>query len=90
MAGEEGPVLLLLEGGKAPGIGTVMRGIATPATGLLSLIVGPAGVFAPAEAAAALASGATPASLGPRVLRAETASVAALAVIMHELGELGG
>ena len=45
----------------------------------LHLLSGPEGGFAPAEVAAALAAGFVPVGLGPRVLRAETAPLAALA-----------
>jgi 16S rRNA (uracil1498-N3)-methyltransferase len=55
-------------------------------SGPFSLLVGPEGGFAPAEQAAALAAGFAPVRLGPRVLRAETAGLAALAA----LAALGG
>ncbi|HWI80481.1 16S rRNA (uracil(1498)-N(3))-methyltransferase [Ramlibacter sp.] len=45
----------------------------------LTLLSGPEGGLAPAEEAAARAAGFLPRSLGPRVLRAETAPLAALA-----------
>jgi 16S rRNA (uracil1498-N3)-methyltransferase len=48
----------------------------------LSLWIGPEGGFAPDEAAALIASGAEPFTLGPRVLRTETAALAALAQII--------
>lgn len=54
------------------------------------LIVGPEGGFTPEEARAAKESGALIISLGPRILRTETAGLTALAVIMYELGDLGG
>ena len=43
--------------------------------------VGPEGGFAPAEVEAARSAGFLPAGLGPRVLRAETAAIAALAML---------
>jgi 16S rRNA (uracil1498-N3)-methyltransferase len=42
---------------------------------------GPEGGFSPAEEALAIAAGFTPQSLGARTLRAETAAVAALALL---------
>ena len=45
----------------------------------LCWLIGPEGGFTPDEEALALAAGATPMSLGPRVLRAETAAITALA-----------
>jgi 16S rRNA (uracil1498-N3)-methyltransferase len=47
----------------------------------LTLLSGPEGGLAPAEEEAALARGWQPVQLGPRVLRAETAPLAALAVL---------
>jgi len=58
--------------------------LAEPATGAarsLVLLVGPEGGFSPAEAALARAAGYRPVTLGPRVLRTETAALAALAAL---------
>jgi 16S rRNA (uracil1498-N3)-methyltransferase len=55
----------------------------------LLVAVGPEGGFAPDEIAAARAHGFVPASLGPLVLRTETAGLAALAVLQHLHGSLG-
>ena len=52
------------------------------------LLVGAEGGFAPAEHAAAMASGFEPVSLGPRILRTETAPVAALAVLQSLWGDI--
>lgn len=51
----------------------------------VSIWIGPEGDFTPAEVKLILDSGAQPVSLGPLVLRAETAALAAVAVIQHEL-----
>ncbi len=48
-------------------------------------LVGPEGDFSPAEVTAAVLAGAAPVTLGPLVLRCDTAVVAALAVLGHEL-----
>ncbi|MFK3738218.1 16S rRNA (uracil(1498)-N(3))-methyltransferase [Massilia sp. TN1-12] len=45
------------------------------------LLVGPEGGFSDEEEAAAVAAGALPLSMGPRVLRTETAGLAALAIL---------
>ena len=55
----------------------------------LLLLVGPAGGFEAAEAGALLAAGFVAASLGPRVLRAETAAVAAVTIAQATWGDLG-
>ena len=47
----------------------------------LELAIGPEGGWAPAEEALFDANGWKPASLGPRILRAETAAIAALSVV---------
>jgi len=48
----------------------------------ISLLIGPEGGIAPAEAAQAQASGWQTVSLGPRILRAETAALAATTIMM--------
>lgn len=50
------------------------------------LLVGPEGDFAPAEMSRSRASGFEPITLGPLVLRCETAAVYALSVLSYELG----
>jgi len=54
------------------------------------LLVGPEGGFAPEEVAAARAEGALAVSLGPLVLRAETAAIVGIALVMHELEDRSG
>lgn len=53
------------------------------------IAVGPEGGFSAGERESALRAGLVAAGLGPRVLRAETAGLAALAVALHVHGELG-
>ena len=53
------------------------------------LVIGPEGGWTATEREAAHASGCTSMSLGPRILRAETAAVAALTIIQSRIGELG-
>jgi len=52
-------------------------------------LVGPEGGLAREEVEACLAAGARLATLGPRILRFETAAIAAVALIQHLLGDLG-
>jgi 16S rRNA (uracil1498-N3)-methyltransferase len=65
--------------------------IASPAQtpGSVFLIIGPEGGFEADEIRAAAAHGFQTASLGPRILRAETAALTACALIQHVLGDLG-
>ncbi len=74
-------VLLDPAGDRAPG------GIA--ATTALTLIAGPEGGFSPVERDAAYTAGCHGMRLGPRVLRTETAAVAALALVQGLYGDLG-
>ncbi|MCS7219833.1 MAG: 16S rRNA (uracil(1498)-N(3))-methyltransferase [Anaerolineae bacterium] len=57
-----------------------------PAT--LAILIGPEGGFTPDEVEQACACGIMPFSMGPRVLRAETAAVVAVALAMQQAGEL--
>lgn len=56
----------------------------------IAAVVGPEGGFSLSEAALAKECGISSVSLGPRILRAETAAIAAIAVIQYEKGDLGG
>jgi 16S rRNA (uracil1498-N3)-methyltransferase len=53
-----------------------------------SLFIGPEGGFSPAEVEAARDSGVVGLTLGPRILRAETAAVAGLTLILFEAEEM--
>jgi 16S rRNA (uracil1498-N3)-methyltransferase len=54
------------------------------------MLIGPEGDFTPAEAAAAKSAGCAPVTLGPIVLRTETAALYSLSVLAYELqGEEG-
>lgn len=56
----------------------------------LYIFIGPEGGFSKTEAKMADDMGMTVAGLGPRILRTETAALAALAAVMYEIGDLGG
>lgn len=56
----------------------------------LALLIGPEGGFSAKEVQNALASGWQPFTMGKRVLRMETAAVAACALILYEFNEMGG
>jgi 16S rRNA (uracil1498-N3)-methyltransferase len=49
------------------------------------VLIGPEGDFTPAELSLAKSAGCLPLSLGPLVLRAETAAIYALSILNHEL-----
>ena len=52
----------------------------------IAIVIGPEGGFDPAEAEALQAAGAFTATLGPRILRTETAPLAALSALMYGTG----
>jgi len=75
-AGDAAPVAAALAGANA---------------GPWSILIGPEGGFTPAERAAARATpGAVPVNLGPRILRADTAAIAALTLWQAALGDWRG
>ena len=54
-----------------------------------AVVIGPEGGLTPAEHEAFRAAGAVPFSLGPRILRTETAALAAATLVLHHAGRLG-
>ncbi len=60
-----------------------------PPDGPVTLLVGPEGGLSEAEIEAALANGFQPLRLGPRVLRTETAALAAMSVLQWLWGDFG-
>ncbi len=86
-----GPGLRLLpwEAERSQGLKSYLRGLVEPPE-VVSLIIGPEGGFSEEEAELAREGGCVPVSLGPRILRSETAGIVAAALVMHELDEMGG
>ncbi len=80
-----GIIFALLATENPPPLKRVLAELGT--TGALGLFIGPEGDFTPAEVAQAVAAGLQPASLGARVLRAETAATVAVALCLHELSD---
>jgi len=54
----------------------------------IALLIGPEGGFSDAETAQARDSGAIAVTLGPRILRTETAAIVAPALVLHILGQM--
>jgi len=52
------------------------------------ILIGPEGGFSSAEVEDAVAAGYQPVTLGSRILRAETAALAAVSILQHKLGNL--
>ena len=82
--GAEGTVLMAYEGERHRQLKAALSGGAQT----VSLFVGPEGGYDPSEAALAEAAGARLITLGPRVLRTETASPLLAALVLYELGDL--
>jgi len=77
--------LCFWEGGGAP-LHEALAAATAPRSVLL--LIGPEGGLAPAEVTAARAGGLTVASLGPRILRTETAGPAVVAILQTRFGDL--
>lgn len=56
----------------------------------IGIYIGPEGGFGEKEIKRAKDAGVIPVTLGPRILRTETAGFVALSILMYELGDLGG
>lgn len=54
-----------------------------------AILTGPEGDLTDEEAGRAMDAGFLPVSLGPRILRADTAPVSLLAIVQHALGDMG-
>ncbi len=65
-----------------------LRGL-EPSSALITLLIGPEGGLSPAEISQAQRAGFSGVRLGPRILRTETAGVAALAALQALWGDLG-
>lgn len=75
---------LLLAPGSYPKIKTLAYDLPNP----FALTIGPEGGFTEEEVELCLQHGLQPLSLGPRILRAETASLTALALLQQHYGDL--
>jgi 16S rRNA (uracil1498-N3)-methyltransferase len=75
---------------QGPSLRDSLRGYRARFTGGvdLALIVGPEGGFTEDEIERGRAGGAIPFTLGPRILRTETAAIVAASIILYELGEM--
>lgn len=74
----------------APGIGEALAGAAPAFRDAVAIVVGPEGGLSAEEVAILVSTGARVVSLGPTVLRTETAGVVAAALVLYERGGLGG
>ncbi len=79
--------ILAYEGAAAAGLGDALR--RRRDMECLGLFIGPEGGFDPSEVAEAEAAAVMVVTLGPRILRTETAAVVAAALALDALGEMG-
>lgn len=86
--GDLGQIIVPWEAARDAGLRDVLRGVPPP--GPVTVIIGPEGGLEAGEVALAQARGAHTVTLGPRVLRTETAGLVAASVILYEWGDLGG
>lgn len=82
-AAQSGEIILFFEGG-----GKSILELVSRETGNLSIFIGPEGGFEQKEVDLALEYGGKIGTLGPRILRTETAPIAALAAIMLATGNM--
>ena len=87
-ADSHGALRLCLWEGEARGLDPALSGVAGPVPSA-TVLIGPEGGLSAAEVESAKARGFIPASLGPRILRTETAGPAIIAVLQSRLGDLG-
>jgi 16S rRNA (uracil1498-N3)-methyltransferase len=74
---------------QAPGLAERMAQLVAPPSVAVSLLIGPEGGVSSAEVSAAQDAGWQVVSLGRRLLRAETAALAAVTILLDRLGALG-
>lgn len=79
--------IMLMEEGAKEGLSAVLKKHAGAKN--IALLVGPEGGLSVEEAALAAAHGFIAASLGPRILRAETAAIAAVSAVQCGCGDMG-
>jgi 16S rRNA (uracil1498-N3)-methyltransferase len=83
------PALMLWEEEKSLSLKQILQNPPFNHTANISLFIGPEGGFPESEQELARQHGIAIASLGKRILRAETAGLAAISAILYETGEMG-
>lgn len=87
---EDALILLPWEGENTQGIKEVLISKETSERKQIAIIIGPEGGFDEQEIELAKQYNAVSVSLGPRILRTETAAIVVTALVMYQLGDLGG
>ena len=81
--------IILWEGEKGTGLKDYLRRN-KPTKGAVYLFIGPEGGFSQQEVEFCINNSFTSVTLGPRILRTETAGLVSLSLILYEWGDLGG
>jgi 16S rRNA (uracil1498-N3)-methyltransferase len=89
-AGERFKFMFMQETLQKSGIRELIGTSFSPLPIRATLLIGPEGGWAESERARGAQQGYTPLSLGPRTLRAETAALAALSIVQHEIQHAKG
>ena len=88
LAAKTGPEQTMIFFNERGGVGLTEALAGTPATGPVTVFVGPEGGWAEEEIDAFTTRGCRAVTLGPRILRTETAAIVAVALLQHALGDL--
>ncbi|MBZ9688178.1 16S rRNA (uracil(1498)-N(3))-methyltransferase [Clostridium estertheticum] len=83
-------VVVPYENEEGYGIKKLMKTIEKQSISKVAIVIGPEGGFEECEIIKLKEIGASIITLGPRILRTETAGFTCLSLIMYELGDLGG
>jgi 16S rRNA (uracil1498-N3)-methyltransferase len=83
----EGDKLILYESHEKRNLKRVLSSIKDSKE--ITLLIGPEGGFSKEEVKSAVENGFIEVSLGPRILRTETAPITAISIIQYELGDIG-
>jgi 16S rRNA (uracil1498-N3)-methyltransferase len=89
---EKQPLLCMWEevADQSQSLRTELQSLGGTPTPKLAALIGPPGGFSEQEATGIQKAGAKLVTLGPRVLRSETAAITVMSAILYELGDLGG
>lgn len=83
------PALMLYENEDKTSLKSLIRDKLYIGAEEMFVLIGPEGGFSNSEVGAAVKKGINTASLGPRILRTETAGLVAASIILYEYGDLG-
>lgn len=83
------PAIMLYENEDTNSLKALLRAKQFTDAQEIFLLIGPEGGFSDSEVLSATGQGIVTASLGPRILRTETAGLVAASIILYEYGDLG-